>query len=147
LPVLAMRINLQGVYFFPGDPKEPWFFTSHSNKQGRDYAWSDSGPLGFDARKQIIAEIAAVGANVIFAQYSGAYSDVHFVNNTEAAFLGVFYSSKLVNGPLVIPSLERLFSAEGSVQRMRHLSSIRCVTLLHRLQQARTGSPIWSTRS
>ena len=103
----------KGVYFFPGDPKASGLFTSVSNKQWRDYAWNDSSPLGFAARNQIIAEIAAVGANVIFAQYNGAYSDKHFVNNTEAAFMGVFFSSRLVNGPLVIPSLEASFQCGG----------------------------------
>ena len=102
----------KGVYFFPGDPKfiedpkVPDLFTSFSDKKWRDYAWNDSTPIGFAARNQIVAEIADVGANVIFAQYSGAYSDTHFVNNTEAAFMGVFFSSKSVNGPLIIPSLE-----------------------------------------
>src|SRR5207248_7809007 len=43
----------------------------------------------------------------------GAYSDIHFVNNTETAFLGVFFSSRLVNGPLVIPSLEASFQCGG----------------------------------
>src|SRR5262249_13242029 len=57
--------------------------------------------------------IAALRANVIFAVYNGPYTDIHFVNNTEASFLAVFFTSNLINGPLVIPSLEDSFQCNG----------------------------------
>jgi hypothetical protein len=89
----------------------PNLFTSVSDKKGRDYEWNDLTQTGDDVRHQIIEEIAGVGTNVIFTEYSGAFSEVHFVTNTEKAFMDVFFSSRDVNGPLIIPSLE------GSVQR------------------------------
>src|SRR5215472_9250061 len=78
---------VKGVYFFPGDLKPDALYTSLSDKQQRDNKWNDSGPDGLAARNQIVAEIAALRANVIFAVYNGPYTDIHFVNNTEASFL------------------------------------------------------------
>ena len=75
---------VKGIYFFPGAAKQDaiGLFTSFSDKPARDNAWNDSGPAGVTARNQIVMEIAALGTDVIFNQYSGAYSDKHFVSNT-----------------------------------------------------------------
>ena len=97
---------VKAVYFFPGDLKPDALSTSISDKRQRDNNWNDTSPVGLAARNQIVAEIGALRANVIFAVYNGPYSDVHFVNNTEASFLAVFFASNLINGPLVVPSLE-----------------------------------------
>ena len=104
---------VKGMYFFPGDPKTPELATSTSDKPGRDDHWDDPSAFGLAARNQIITEIAALGTNVIFDQYSGPYTDIHFVINTEAAFLAVFFTSDQTHGPLVVPSLEASFQCGG----------------------------------
>lgn len=105
---------VKGIYFFPGDPKTHVFFTLESNLPTRDYNWNDTSPLGFSVRQMVVSEMAGTGANVIFAQYSGLYSDIHFVNNTIDSFLNVFYASKIVNGPYIVPALEKSFQCNGS---------------------------------
>jgi hypothetical protein len=75
--------------------------------------WNDAS-IGATARAVIVGEIAGTGANVIFEQYSGVYTDRHFVDNTEAAFQSVFLASAQVNGPQIIPSLEATFQCGGN---------------------------------
>lgn len=104
---------VKGIYFFPGDPRAPQFFTLTSNNPGRDYQWNDQGIAGQTARQLIVQEIGAVGANVIFAQYSAEYSDIHFVNNSSLAFIDTFRASQAVNGPQIIPSLEAVFQCDA----------------------------------
>jgi hypothetical protein len=96
----------KGVYFFAGDPIAPGLFTSDSDNKGRDYAWTDLTKFGSDARDHVVAEIGGLGANVIFAAYYGDFSEFLFLSDSKKAFMDIFYSSRNVNGPLIIPSLE-----------------------------------------
>jgi hypothetical protein len=104
---------VKGIYFFPGDLRPDALSTSVSNQPQRDNNWNDSGPIGLAARNQVLTDIGALGTNVIFAVYNGPYTDLSFVNTTEASFLAVFFTSSLINGPLVIPSLEDSFQCNG----------------------------------
>jgi hypothetical protein len=96
----------KGVYFFAGDPIAQGLFTSDSEKRGRDYAWTNSTKVGSDARDQIVTEIRDLGANVIFTPYYGDFQQFLFLNNSKKAFMDIFYASRNVNGPLIVPSLE-----------------------------------------
>ncbi len=104
---------IKGVYFFPGDLKPDALITSKSDQPERDNNWNDQSPVGLAFRNQILTQIGSLGTNVIFAVYSGSYTDIHFTNTTEASFLAVFFTSQLTKGPLVVPSLEDSFQCKG----------------------------------
>src|SRR3954447_26671675 len=57
-------------------------------------------------RNQVVTDIDSLGANVIFAAYYGDFSEFLFLSNSRKAFRDIFYSSRDVNGPLIVASLE-----------------------------------------